>query len=73
MSLETAKAAIDLSVSGKFQKQKDASLGIIFFGGEPLLRRELIIDVIRYCRAVESRIGQKFYFKINTNGLLLDE
>jgi uncharacterized protein len=73
MSLDIAKAAIDLSVSENFKKQTDDSLGVIFFGGEPLLRRDLIIDVIRYCRDVESRTGQKFYYKITTNGLLLDE
>jgi uncharacterized protein len=73
MSLETAKAAIDLSVSGNLRKQSDDSLGIVFFGGEPLLRKDLIAEIIRYCRAVESNSGQKFYFKATTNGLLLDE
>jgi uncharacterized protein len=73
MSIETAKAAIDLSASGNLKKQQDDSLGIIFFGGEPLLRRDLIIEIIRYCRTVESATGQKFYFKVTTNGLLLDE
>jgi uncharacterized protein len=73
MSLATAKAAIDLSVSGNLTDKSGLSLGIIFFGGEPLLRRDLIIEIIRYCRVVESETGQKFYFKITTNGLLLDE
>jgi uncharacterized protein len=42
-------------------------------GGEPLLRKDLIIEIISYCRTVESGTGQKFYFKITTNGILLDE
>ena len=73
MTFATAKAAIDLSVSENLKKQPGDSLGIIFFGGEPLLCKDLIVEVIRYCRDVERKTGQTFYFKITTNGLLLDE
>jgi hypothetical protein len=63
MSFATATAAIDLSVSGSLRKQSGQSLGVSFFGGEPLLRRDLIVRIIQYCRAVEAGTGQKFYFK----------
>ena len=67
MSLETAKAAIDLA--GQDAKRA----GIIFFGGEPLLRRELIFDAVAYARAKEQQGGCRYFFKITTNGTLLDD
>jgi uncharacterized protein len=73
MSIETAKNAIDLVVSDNLKRNAGDSLGIIFFGGEPLLRRELIIEIVRYCRSVAFKTGQQFYHKITTNGTLLDE
>ncbi|MDR0842036.1 MAG: radical SAM protein [Acidobacteriota bacterium] len=73
MALRTARAAVDLAVAENGRKNPGKSLGVIFFGGEPLLRRELIVETIRHCRDIESRTGQLFYFKITTNGLLLDE
>ncbi|MCL1910479.1 MAG: SPASM domain-containing protein, partial [Kiritimatiellaeota bacterium] len=44
--------------------------GIIFFGGEPLLMRERIWEIINDC---ENREPHRFHYKITTNGLLLDE
>ena len=49
------------------------SCGIVFFGGEPLLRK----DLIRALVAVRPRHGAaragRFHFKVTTNGSLLDE
>lgn len=67
MSPETAKAVVDLA--GRDAKRA----GLIFFGGEPLLRRELIYDTIAYARAREDKLNCRFFFKITTNGLLLDD
>lgn len=71
MSLETAKAAIDLAL--KDQKSPGQSLGVIFFGGEPLLRRELIQQIMQHTRGITAATGQHFHYKITTNGSLLDE
>lgn len=71
MSLETAKAAIDLAL--KDAAAPGQSLGIIFFGGEPLLRRDLILQVLRHTREMSASTGQHFHYKITTNGSLLDE
>jgi uncharacterized protein len=51
------------------------STGLVFFGGEPLLEKELIYKTVEYSkkRAVEVNYQHKFYYKITTNGLLLDE
>jgi hypothetical protein len=45
MSFETAKAVIDLSVAGNAINQSGDSLGIIFFGGEPLLRAAVAVTL----------------------------
>ncbi|MCL2323135.1 MAG: radical SAM protein [Oscillospiraceae bacterium] len=63
MSKETAFKAIDIATSNS------SRAGIIFFGGEPLLHRELIEDVIKYSKEKQG----SYFFKITTNGLLLDE
>lgn len=68
MSIETAKKAVDLA-----SKAKDTPTGIVFFGGEPLLCKNLIYEIIEYSRWKERKENCNFYFKITTNGLLLDE
>ena len=73
MTIETAKAAVALAVEAVKRESPGQSLGIIFFGGEPLLQRDLIIETVGHCRRIEAETGQLFHFKITTNGLLLDE
>ncbi len=63
MTLETAIAAIQQCARGP-------NCGIIFFGGEPLLRQDLIRDVIHWC---EEQGSHRFHYKVTTNGLLLDQ
>jgi uncharacterized protein len=46
-----------------------ANTGIIFFGGEPLLKKDLIKETIAYCATKSSY----YHYKVTTNGLLLDE
>jgi len=67
MTIETTRAVIDLAGS----QAKRA--GIIFFGGEPLLLRDLITDTITYARQKEKESECRYFFKITTNGLLLDD
>jgi len=73
MSMEIAEAAVDLASETCRREEPEQSVGVIFFGGEPLLRRELIKQTVRYCRRKSERTGQSFYFKLTTNGVLLDE
>lgn len=68
MSLDTARKAVDLA-----SKCSRGSAGIIFFGGEPLLHREIIYETVEYCKWKEKHSESRFHFKITTNGLLLDE
>jgi len=65
MSKDIAFKAIDMS------SLNASRVGIIFFGGEPLLHREIIEDVIKYSK---EKLGScNYFFKMTTNGLLLDE
>ena len=64
MTLETALAAVDECTRG------EENPGIIFFGGEPLLREDLIFDVIDAC---ECREPHRFHYKVTTNGMLVTD
>ena len=67
MTRETARAVVDLA--GKDAKRA----GLIFFGGEPLIMRDLITDTVAYARSCEKTGGCRYFFKITTNGLMLDD
>lgn len=67
MTPQTAKAAVDFAMG------KGGKVGLSFFGGEPLLRKQLIKDTINYAKEAEKKSNCIFHFKITTNGTLLDE
>jgi uncharacterized protein len=52
---------------------KSDSCGIVFFGGEPLLQKDLIFDLVAYGRHIERNRAGRFHFKVTTNGVLLDD
>ena len=64
MLQETAYRSIDF-----ISENYPVNTGIIFFGGEPLLKKDLIIDTINYSK---KKSGY-FHYKVTTNGILLDE
>ena len=64
LTLDTAKAVVDLAAGDPGHH------GLIFFGGEPLLQRQLIYDTVAYAQSL--RLPGKFHYKITTNGTLLD-
>jgi sulfatase maturation enzyme AslB (radical SAM superfamily) len=49
MTIETAKSAVSMAVKHLKRESPGQSLGVIFFGGEPLLMRDLIVEMIRHC------------------------
>jgi len=67
MTFETARTVVDLA--GRDAKRA----GLIFFGGEPLLLRDLITETVAYARSKERQDSCRYFFKITTNGLLLDD
>ncbi len=68
MDIKTAQKVVDMAASSG-----SSSIGIIFFGGEPLLHKDLIEQVIEYSRWMEQRSDCHFHYKVTTNGLLLDK
>lgn len=69
MPWEVAKQGVDflLDTSGS---QRD--LGLVFFGGEPLLELELIRRLTAYVREREASTGKRVRLSLSTNGTLLD-
>jgi uncharacterized protein len=70
MTEEIAAKSIDFAVNSMAE-----NIGVIFFGGEPLLKKDIIRSTVDYCRQLESEHPHKYHFhyKITTNGLLLDK
>lgn len=65
MSEETALRAVEFAANNSVQ-----SCGISFFGGEPLLQKDLIYKCVEYAGKFTDK---KFSYNITTNGLLLEE
>jgi sulfatase maturation enzyme AslB (radical SAM superfamily) len=68
MSWEILRKSIDLL----FTSAGD-NLELQFFGGEPLLRFDLVKKGISYCKKKELQTGKKITYLLTTNGLLLDD
>lgn len=54
MTLDTAKAVVDLAA------EDPGHHGLIFFGGEPLLQRQLIYDTVAYAQSLFSSVRAAF-------------
>lgn len=67
LNLPLARSAID--------KMLEASnrLAVVFHGGEPLLARDTIAEIVSYCEVVAQERNAQIAFSIQTNGLLVDE
>lgn len=68
MDWETAKRAMDLLISHSSDSEM---LSVSFYGGEPLLRFDLIKQCVAY---MESNVyGKKLTFNITTNGTIMTD
>jgi len=67
MSREVAFAAVKLGMEGS------NSTGLLFYGGEPLIEKQLICDIVEHTRKIKEETGHSFQYKVTTNGTLLDE
>jgi len=70
MTKEVAQAAVKFAVENS---QSTHTSGLLFYGGEPLLERQLIHDTVAHTQNIKKETGHNFYYKMTTNGLLLDE
>lgn len=68
MTPETGRRALEFGA-----KLNEGSCGIVFFGGEPLLHKDLITRLVAQAQDMEQHGPARFHFKLTTNGLLLDE
>lgn len=70
MDKETGFRAIDYLVSHSGDRK---NLEVDFFGGEPLLNFDAVVEIIDYARSLENISNKHFRFTITTNGLALDK
>lgn len=70
MDLATGKQALDFIVAASSGRRH---LEVDFFGGEPLLVRPLLHELVDYARRLEWEHDKRFNFTLTTNGLLIDE
>ena len=66
---EVGKAVIDFLLINSTA----TTVGLSFFGGEPLLEKELMKDVIGYAKKRGKIARKNFTFGLTTNATLLDE
>ncbi len=69
MSPRVAEAALRLGA----HLNPEGSCGVVFFGGEPLLHRDLVGEIVERGEEMQRRGDGRFHFKMTTNGLVLDE
>ncbi|MDD4189111.1 MAG: thioether cross-link-forming SCIFF peptide maturase [Eubacteriales bacterium] len=70
MDKETGFRAIDYLTANSGSR---VNLEVDFFGGEPLMNFDAIVEIINYARSIEKTKNKHFRFTITTNGLALDE
>lgn len=67
MSFDIAMRAIQLAM-------KDGKpTGILFYGGEPLLEKKLITQIVEETQKIKEKTKHNFHYKMTTNGILLEE
>ena len=70
MSDETAMASVDFLMEASGPTKK---LTLLFFGGEPLLRFDLMQKVWEYATKRADELGKKINWNMTTNGTLVTE
>ena len=68
MSLEVGKKALDFLVANSGNRR---NLEVDFFGGEPLMNFDVVIELVAYGRELEKTHDKHFRFTLTTNGVLL--
>lgn len=70
MTEKTACRAVDWLIENS---QQTENVGLTFFGGEPLLRFDLLKRTVEYARTRENNCSKSFRFSVTSNGSLLTE
>ncbi len=70
MTPEVGKKALDFLVANSGNRR---NLEVDFFGGEPLMNWDTVVELVRYGRELEKTHDKNFRFTLTTNGTLLKE
>lgn len=70
MPPEIGRKAIDFLIENSANRE---NIELDFFGGEPLMAWDTVVETVKYARAIEKQHGKNFRFTITTNGVLLDD
>lgn len=70
MPPEIGRAAIDFLIENSANRE---NIELDFFGGEPLMAWDTVVETVKYARSIEKAHGKNFRFTITTNGVLLDD
>ena len=70
MPPEIGKKAIDFLIEKSFGRE---NLELDFFGGEPLMAWDTVVQTVDYARSIEKKHNKRFRFTVTTNGMLLDD
>ncbi len=68
MTPETAFACLEFLLE---EASTDGAASLVFFGGEPLLRSDLVLDVARRARREADQRGVRLDMHLTTNGTML--
>jgi len=69
MSLPVARRATELLLE---ESSNEPAASLVFFGGEPLLERQLVLDVAASARRAFRERGRRLSMHMTTNGTMLD-
>lgn len=70
MTPETGRKAIDFLIANSGNRE---NIELDFFGGEPLMAWDTVVETVKYARSIEKQHGKNFRFTITTNGVLLSD
>ena len=76
MDFETAKKIINFYIKKSNQLneyQNDKTINLIFFGGEPLLKFDLMKQIVSYAKYVSSVLDIVFTYSITTNATIFSK
>ena len=70
MSFEVGKRALDFLIEHSGTR---VNLEVDFFGGEPLMKWDVVKALVAYARTQEEPRNKNFRFTLTTNGMLIDD
>lgn len=70
MGFEVGKQAFDFLIKNSGTRK---NLEVDFFGGEPLMNWDVVVELVKYARSIEKEHNKNFRFTLTTNGVLLDD